>query len=175
LLISFLISLPAHAADVAFLEAHDQNGKILELEPGGRFFHVAIRVGDQWLHAHPKGGVRLVSDLSPYGDAMTILRDNSVADPQLARFMSWLGKPFDFAFSWSNSQATYCTRLVAELLDVPPQTMHYSSETWKMHAFRNDGAPGLSPDDLYRALWRRGYRPVKWKDLNCARRLEKAS
>src|SRR5690349_15065403 len=122
----FLILLPfrALAAEVAFLEER-LGGHLVQLEPNGRFFHVAIRYGDKWFHAHPHGGVTLIDDLDRYGDQIVVLRNDSVPGPTPAQVRRWLGKGFDTDFSWNNPYGTYCSRLVAEILGVPPQPMEF--------------------------------------------------
>jgi hypothetical protein len=171
MLLPFFISLQAYAADVAFFEVHDKSGKPFQLEPGGRFMHVAIRYGDLWLHAHPKGGVSLIRDITMYGDETVILRDSRRPDPSFSTFVSWLGKPFDYSYRWGNPASTYCSRIVAEVLGIEPLIMDFSSEHWKLHLGRNEGGLGLSPDDLYKIL-----REAGWLEVHdCERRLEKAS
>jgi hypothetical protein len=171
ILFALFISMQAYAVDVAFLEVHGKNGKPLQLEPGGRFMHVAIRYGGLWLQAHPQGGVNLVRDIEMYGDVIVILRDSRRPDPRLSAFVSWLGKPFDYSYRWDNPAATYCTRMVAEVLGIKPLMMEFSSEHWKLHRSPNAGGLGLSPDDLYKILREDGWTEVE----DCARRLEKVS
>jgi hypothetical protein len=170
----FLLSLRAHAVDVAFLEIHDRAGKPIQLEPGGRFMHVAIRVGNRWLQAHSQAGVELIEDLHEFGDRIVILRQPRIPEPSLYEYQEWLGKRFDFKYTWDDPQATYCTRLVADLLHVEAQVMEFKAEIWKKHIYRafSLGKPGLSPDDLFKILLGRGYRPVL---AECERRLEPAS
>jgi len=147
----------AFAAEVVFIEVH-QNGHPLVLEPGGRFFHVAIRYNGKWLQAHPRGGVTLVKDIRPYGDKFVVLRNTEIADPNPLPVFLWLGKPFDYTYAWDNPEATYCSRLVAELLGVPPQPMSFAAEIWKNHFHKPEGEPGLSPDKLYKELLKRGFK-----------------
>ncbi len=150
------LSLSAQAADVVFVEL-DHEGRRVELEPGGRFFHVAIRYKGRWLQAHPDGGVSLVNDIKPFGHRFTFLTS---ADPEPAKDFvdNWLGKPFDYSYSWVNPKANYCSRLVAQALGVPPQPMDFSAEVWKNHYVRPQGEAGISPDKLFAELKRRGYR-----------------
>lgn len=163
LLLTFL-SVPARSAEVAFIEVL-QDGKPVQLEPGGRFYHVAIRYQGQWLQAHPHGGVTLVKDIRPYGDRFLIMENSEVPEPGPAQVARWLGKPFDFSYTWDNPKATYCTRLVAELLGVPPQLMTFKSEHWKNHFHKAEGEPGLSPDKLFKELVRQRYKPSCEGDL----------
>ena len=156
--------IPAFSAQVVFIEV-DQNGQRIELEPGGRFFHVAIRYGEHWLQAHPHGGVSLVKDIKPYGHRFTYLNNPAVPDPAREYVQRWLGKPFDFTYRWDNPEGNYCTRLVAESLGIPPQPMNFSAAIWERHFVRPQGEPGLSPDKLYAALIARGFKPSCEGDL----------
>lgn len=140
------------AAEVAFLELHSADGRPVQLEPGGRFGHVAIRYRGQWLHAHPHCGVELTDSLEEYGDQVVVIKNEARPEPTDEQVLIWLGKPFDRTYRWDNPIATYCTRLVAELLGVKPTPMLFSSELWQNHFMRTVGTPGLSPDELYRAL-----------------------
>jgi len=157
-------AFPAFAAKVAFIEV-DHQGRRIELEPGGRFFHVAIRYKGFWLQAHPHGGVSLVKDIKPYGDRFTFLEKTDESEPAPEYVAKWLGKPFDYTYRWDHPAANYCTRLVAEALGVPPQPMDFSAAIWDRHFVRPQGEPGLSPDKLYVALLARGYRPTCEGDL----------
>jgi hypothetical protein len=115
----------------------------------------------------------LIDDIHEYGDKVVILRNPRVVEINPADFAHWLGKGFDFTYSWTNAHATYCARLIAELLVIPPQPMQFKAEIWNNHVYRDQavGEPGLSPDDIFRVLLSRGYRPVIY---DCERRLEKA-
>jgi len=166
-----LITVQAQAADVAFLEVHGNDGKPIQLEPGGRFVHVAIRHGRRWLHAHSHRGVELIDNLTDYGDDIVILQNPRIPDPPFQAFDSWVGKPFDFKYIWNNPLATYCTRLVAELLRVEPSVMTFDASAWKLHRYRAVGELGLSPDDLFEVLLERGFQPVD----KCEQLLEKAT
>jgi hypothetical protein len=160
-LILVAFALNAGAATVAFLELRDENGNTIQLEPGGRFGHVAIWLDGMWLHAHPERGVDLVFDIEEYGYDIEILVNNSWASPTWHQAYPWLGKPFDMQYRWNCLDATYCSRLVAELLGVPPRPMEFKSEIWARHTHRAVGELGLSPDELYKDLLLRGFRPRK--------------
>src|SRR6266404_5567871 len=149
--LNLYLGMNSHAAEVAFLEIHDRNGRPVQLEPGGRFMHVAIRIGDKWLHAHSRAGVELFDDLDEVGNRALILRNRSVPEPTWIDYQHWLGKSFDFRYSWTRPDATYCSRLVADLLGVAPLPMEFAAEIWKDHVYREEalGTKGLSPDDLF--------------------------
>lgn len=148
------------AAEVVFLEIHDREGKPIQLEPEGRFAHVAIRTGEKWLHAYPYEGVTLIDDFGDYGHAYMRMRNSSIPDPSPEKIKAWLGKPFDHLFLWDNPMATYCSRLVADLLDIAPRPMDFDSSYWRTVQGAPKGRLGLSPDELFVELWRRGFRPV---------------
>ena len=157
----------AHAAEIVFLVGH-QNGQVVQLEPDGQFFHVAIRYRGKWLHAHPHAGVELVDSVLPYGDGFMVMRHDGVPEPDAAAVAAWLGKSFDRTFRWDSTEATYCTRLVAELLGIPPRPMQFTSPMWEKFVGVSRGGLGLSPDELAEELFARGFRPVK----HCERALE---
>lgn len=157
ILAAWLMAFRASAVEVAFLEFHTDDGQVVELEPGGRYLHVAIRVGGQWLHAHTHQGVVLVDTLEPYGHRIIRLVNHTIPDPKPEMVATWLGKPFDRTYSWYNPEATYCTRLVADLLGISPQPMTFASRHWKNSSMIPVGQLGLSPDDLFWILRTRGF------------------
>lgn len=128
----------------------------MELEPGAKFAHVAVRYGEYWFHAHSHKGVDLIRDneLLEYGYQVTILHEPHLTDPTDHVVSQWLGKPFDFKYSWNRSDATYCTKLVVDALNLPirPRPMKFRSTVWKSHMHKSVGEPGLSPDELYEEL-----------------------
>lgn len=152
--LALLASRLAVAADVAFIEFRDSRGKPIVLETGGRFAHVAIRVGDQWLHAHPRGGVMLSKDLSGFGMVRQILRNPSVPEPSAEWVQSQLGLPYDFNYSWDASDRTYCSKLVGQYLGLPPHPMQFDAPIWRQlpGIEKHAGEPGLSPDGVWFAL-----------------------
>jgi len=153
-----LFSITTWPAEVVFIEAHDQ-GRLIQLEPNGRFYHVAIRYQNQWLHAHPHRGVDLVEDITPYGDKFLVLHNSAVPDPSPEFVAAWLGKPFDRGYHWNNPIATYCTRLIAEILGVAPRPMWFEAPHWARHQGSRRGEPGLSPDELFKELIGRNFFP----------------
>lgn len=154
-------SVSAYGATVAFLELRFADGKLVQLEPGGRFAHVAIKAGNKWLHAHTERGVDLVEDIRHYGADVVYLTNDSYPEPSEEYIRSWLGKPFDRAFRWYYKAANYCTRLVATWLGVQPRPMGFSAEAWKNMPSAPRGRVGLSPDELFEELIQRGFTPVK--------------
>ncbi len=148
----------AMAAEVVFIEAY-QDGKLIQLEPNGRFYHVAIRVGDKWVHAHPHRGVDVVDDLTIYGHKFYYLHNEAVPEPSKEWLAKWVGKPFDFFFRWGNPTATYCTRLIAEFFGIRPHPMQFKADHWAEKYGLARGELGLSPDDLYNELIERDFVP----------------
>jgi hypothetical protein len=155
-LLLLIICASAPAAQVAFLEVIE-DGKTVQLEPGGQFFHVAIRYKDKWLHAHTYHGVSLVESLDRYGDNAVVLTNSNVPDPSDELVAKLLGRKFDFSFRWNDPESTYCTKLVAEILGVPPRPMTFAAPIWQTLPHGNSGELGLSPDELFHDLVNRGY------------------
>lgn len=137
---------------IAFLETYDANGHLVQYEPGGRFSHSAIQfdeLGNQWLNAYPVEGVAIISleTLQHHGkiaDVVEIPVDLTMADVQ-----PYLGKPFDYWYSWSDD-AIYCSELIGKLLHVPTKPLHLNHEVWPKNYWKLEGTPGLSPDELWR-------------------------
>ncbi len=153
----FLLNISCEAAEVAFIEYHNPDGSRVELEPGGRFMHAAIRYKKSWLHAHSYRGVQLIRNPLQYGHVMVTLKHDQVPEPSWDAIRPWINKPFDFSYSPINEEATYCSRLIAELLGVPPQPMSFRADHWSKASNVHIGYMGWSPDDLYRALLERGF------------------
>ncbi len=147
-------SLPAWAKlSVAFLEMHSPSGQRLELEPGGRFAHVAISYRNGWLHAYPRVGVSWTNDLSGFGSVALVLENGELPDLTEDRVQMLIGLPYDTQMRWSSDSAFYCSELVGKLLSLEPAPMGFNSKAWKRTKLVNQaGEPGLSPDDVYRSL-----------------------
>lgn len=158
LLLLLYCGLSAHAAvSVAFFEFYSSQGELIQLEPGGRFFHVAVLTEEGWLHSHPQRGVELVKDLNHIGARRVILTNPqapSLTGPEIRPYM---GLPFDFSYEWEDLHSTYCSKLVGVLLKIEPLPMDFSAEHWKRSGLASTQRVGLSPDDIYRALRKRGF------------------
>lgn len=152
----FLLSAPVYAlydVEVGFIELKNWDGSIRLFEPDFRFAHVAAKVGDKWLHAHPLRGVEWVeqSELEKVG--RLALR----VTVSVARAMSWreieplIGRPYDKDFSWGD-EGFYCSELVAKLLHIPPEPMHFDPGLWTPPYLALEGRPGISPGGVFRAL-----------------------
>lgn len=148
---------------VIFFEGLSEAGSPIVLEPGGRFFHVAIQVDSLWLTAHPKLGTVLTDRIAGVGIPTLALESYGFARPGLRDIEKYVGKPFDFKFTWRDPNCTYCSRLIENVLvdlGVFPQSiarpMLYNSPFWDGKEV-NRGEPGVSPDGLYRALREQGF------------------
>lgn len=164
LLFSELQTNRALAAEVAFLEVRDQTGALVQLEPAGRFAHVAIRVRAHWLHAHPATGVELSDDLEHFGKVSLILTNSGLPDPDLELAQRLVGRPYDPGYEWNSEKHFYCSKLVAKLLGVSPMPMRFDAQIWSGRVPPAlSGQMGLSPDDLFRILLKTN----GWKPATC--------
>ncbi len=153
-LLSLFISLSAQARiTVAFLEVRDYNGKVVQLEPGGQFAHVAISYKDGWLHAHPVRGVEFIhrKTLERIGAIKVGISLPNAPEITEAIANKYLGKAYDSEFSWTDDKM-YCSELVAKILGFPPEPMYFDPKLWPPQYDALNGLPGISPDDLYERL-----------------------
>lgn len=155
-------SAPSWAAQVALFSVPQMDDRpTLELEPNGRFFHVALSYRGGWLHAHPTRGVEFVSSVSELGSHVEIWENPNVPDPKKRWVQRELRKPYDPLFRWEDRSTTYCSKLVGRFLKIPPTVMTFLGQFWRASA-RPEwarlphpvGALGLSPDEI--AHWLRG-------------------
>lgn len=146
---------------VAWLEIKDNSGTPVQLEPDFYYAHVAIAIGNRWLHAHPNHGVELVErkKLNTFGEIQEILASEDEDEDYLNQIQKFLGKPFDSEFDW-NDEKIYCAELVAKLLKVPPSPMHFDNKYWNPWYQKYEGQPGSSPSKLYYELKSRGYQNI---------------
>jgi hypothetical protein len=150
--------------EIAFLKKIDpKTGQYVRFQlHGPGFYHVAIKIGSQWLHAHPWGGVQLSDDLSLFGEVTVILVSEKIADIKKIEIEKYLNMQYDNAFNWGDKRY-YCSELVAILLDIKPRIMRFDMPTWN-HYFESLGMPqqpegvGISPDDLFEELKTNGFR-----------------
>ena len=149
--LSIFMALTFHFADakvqVAFIEWKQQDGTYLSLEPGGRLFHVAIQFEDRWLNATGYAGVHEVQNIHDLGQIYSVIELDR--DIPRGKFLAEFGKKFSTEDAWSNKASTYCSKMVAQILDIAPSPM-----TSKMGL-------GVSPDRLYRALKAMPHREIK--------------
>jgi hypothetical protein len=136
---------------IAFLELYDPNGNLVQYEPNGRFAHTALQfddIGDYWLNSYPGEGVAIISidQLRQHGKIAEIIEIPDHISLEIIR--PYLGKPFDFKYSWSDD-AFYCSELIGKILNVPTHPMHFNKQVWPTHYWKLDGTLGLSPDRLW--------------------------
>lgn len=141
------------AVDIAFLEIYKSDGTRLQLEPDGRFAHVAISFRGKWLHAAPQGGVQLSTqaEIERIGTITAIATLRAFSEPSVDFVRMNLGKPYDSSFDWSDD-AFYCSELVGKILNLAPMPMYFDPNLWPAEFQKYNGMPGLSPDGIYRLL-----------------------
>ena len=145
-----LTSFAPRAATVALLENYFE-GKRLELEPGGRFSHVALKVGDRYLHAHQAVGVELTDSLERFGVCIELFENPDVPEPTPEQVREALALRYHPRHEWAaHDGTTYSARLVGELLGIAPRPALYQTEIWT--GFRPGSVVGLSPDDIHRVI-----------------------
>jgi hypothetical protein len=157
-----LLLIPAFslaAIDIAFLEFRDNKGQLIQLEPKGRFAHIAISYKGQWLHSHPYQGVEIVTQdgLEKIGTIKAIITISKTHSLRKTEAEIFLGKPYDSKFSWSDDKI-YCSELVAKLLKIEPQPMKFETDFWSEHYKSLNGQLGISPDDIFLFLKEKGYK-----------------
>lgn len=138
---------------VAFIEMTDPRGRRVELEPGGRFAHVAVSTETGWLHAYPPGPVRIANEgeLKAMGKITIITLDRPALT--LRESHKFIGKAYDNTYSWSDDKI-YSSELVGKLLNIEPLAMDFSGDYWRGRRPAPEQEKGLSPDDIYRSLSR---------------------
>jgi len=161
---SLALSMSASAKTetrLAWMELKDLAGQVIQLEPGFQYSHVAIQVGELWLHADPKQGVVLndFNELKNLGEIKEVWASQEEDDSYLQNISFFIGKAFDSEFSWSDERI-YCAELVAKLLDIPPSPMHFDDKFWDPWFKKYEGLPGSSPSKLYSEAKQRGYHRI---------------
>jgi len=158
----FWAVLPAFAGiqeqgQVLFLEVQNPKGGVVQLEPGFPYAHVMISLGGKWLHSHPQTGVKQLeeSEISQFGipkEAFPVLLP-AEAEQKLRQ---WLHRPYDSSFHWGDARF-YCSELVAKLLGLAPQPMHFDPALWPPSYQSLEGQPGISPGKIYEHLKTEGF------------------
>jgi|GEM_PF-1002430 len=155
ILVSFVLASPTLASTkIAFLEVYE-HGKLVQYEPGSRFGHSAMQIGNAknnlWLQSYPDEGVKLITwrELNSRGKVAAILE--IPVDVTEAQIKPFIGKPFDFDYTWSDD-AFYCSELLGKILQIPPEPMHFNHAVWPKWYWSKEGTPGLSPDGIYQYL-----------------------
>lgn len=139
---------------VAFFEHPQVTASPSELEPNGRYHHVAISVGRQWLHAHPWRGVELVDQIGQIGQLSKLihLHGQPAVQPEEVRHL--IGRPYNLLAPWHSDESYNCSKLVGQLLGITPRPMTFSGAAWRGIRNLPRGELGLSPDDIHRWLTR---------------------
>jgi hypothetical protein len=149
--------------EVRFIGLRDAHGRLVQLEPGGRFGHIAVGVGEKWLHVHPYRGVELVdrATVEKVGCMVSSIVVENLGEPDFLTLQAWLGLPYDREFSWKSEDAMYCSELVGKVLALEPEPMTFDPRLWPPQFQKFDGELGLSPDDIYRLLVEKGHRATE--------------
>jgi len=158
--ICLLFSVGAYSRNpeqVLFLEVKNSQGEIVQLEPDFPYAHVLISVEGQWAHSHPKTGVQRIgnSQIKQFGEPREMFE---VELPHEApkKITDWLGLPYDMSFQWTNDKF-YCSELVAKILQMDPEPMHFDPQLWPPSFQEFEGLPGVSPGKIYRYLKAKGF------------------
>lgn len=117
--------------------------------PWGKYYHTALFTNKFWIHAWPMKGVVIVEDIQKVGHIGIILESpkNFVVSDQAIKRQ--LGKAFDGTYDWYSKDQTHCTKLIADLLGIPPR--------------KKPEPPyiGLTPEELFQELIKRNWKPIK--------------
>lgn len=138
---------------VVFLEVKNSQGQKVVLEPDFPYAHVAVSLdGINFFHSYPQTGViqSSIDDLALFGTP----KESLPAEPSeeiSETLKKWLGKPYDSSFSWGNERF-YCSELVAKVLGIPPEPMHFDSGLWPPSFQDLEGKPGISPGKIYQKI-----------------------
>lgn len=129
----------AGAGELIFFESKKWDGSPRVFEPGGRFTHVGILVGEEFYHAHPVRGVEKVplNTVRDLGVITSKMRLN-LSESEEERLKSYIGLPYDNDWVWDESQGRlYCSEYVAKVFKIRPITMI------------TKGGFGISPDEIF--------------------------
>ncbi len=159
-LLSLLTTL-ANAVDIAFFIRTRPDGTLEVYEEGTQFSHVAIRVGDQWLEAHPYYGVHLTQNNSNMGTISRIYSDHTIPEPNQDFLDKVLGKKYFLFADWYDPEVFNCTKLVAMYLDIEPNPMSFDPLIWGNRFHEYLGKPGLSLLEVESELQERSFKPVE--------------
>ncbi len=147
---SICLSVQANVS-IALLEIYTKDGKLVQYEVGGRFYHSAIWVDGGWLQSYPPEGVSVISwqQLQEKGKVAVILDLPKMRSITLDDYKKYLSKKFDFYYQW-NDDLIYCSELIAKILNIQTVPMKLNHQVWPKSYWVLDGQPGVSPDELYR-------------------------
>jgi hypothetical protein len=156
-LLLFLSQVCGATVSVAFFRMYTPTDQVIQLEPGGQFFHVAIQLADgKWVHSHPYKGVEIVSRLDMIGVPTVVLTKEQWPSVSEEQVKPYLGLPFDFTYNWTDAHSSYCAKLIGNLLHLEPLAMSFAGEYWQGREHLQSGV-GLSPDDIYAILKAMGF------------------
>jgi hypothetical protein len=145
-----LFSLSVRATvTVAFFRFYDQAGQLIVLTPDGPFAHVAILTDVGWLHSSPANGVELLDNLEKIGEDYIIIKNKELPDVKYEDIKKYLGLKYDRSFTWENSNSSYCSKLIANILNIQPKPMSFEAKAWKGSVQSQKGKLGLSPNDIF--------------------------
>jgi len=151
---------------VAFFISYDHHNNLIELVPGGRFYHAAIQIDGHWYHSSPTNGVERVRSLvrlSEEGLFVVNVLESRVHELSFSDIKPYLGQPFDYLYDWDAEDKTDCTKFIAKLVDILPTPTSFAGAHWTVDYGFKAGGEGLSPDELYRRLREIGFSSIKDK------------
>ncbi|MCB0357375.1 MAG: hypothetical protein KDD40_10225 [Bdellovibrionales bacterium] len=152
LLAELAVAKPAQKVRVAFLVFHDHKGKIVQLEPQGRFGHVAISYKNGWVHSYRGRRVEWVEDLSRFGHVALIVDVEQVPENIEDNLIEQFGKPYSLESEWEDPNATHCAKLVGQVLELAAKPTNWSTSFWQFNPLKKYPRRSLSPDDIYEYL-----------------------
>jgi hypothetical protein len=169
-IISFLciIVIPQFSSaeiEIVFFQHRDTNGNILSPETNGRFYHSAIKTDKGWLQAAPYSGVIIEKNLNKMTSKIAvIIKNDKLPVLTVKDYGPYLEIPFDFEYRWENPNQTYCSKLIANLLNIQPLPIKNSKVFSQTNKITINDTIGLSPDDLYNILTTSGGFDIQeWK------------
>jgi len=143
--------------EIIFLEVKNAAGNPVHLEADFPYAHLVLVTEQGFLHAHPRTGVvwSLLDKLSEFG----VIGERVAIPPKSLSWEkvgAWEGLPYDAHFSW-NDDKFYCAELIAKLLKMAPEPMHFAPALWPPSFLALEGLPGISPGKVYRNLLEQGF------------------
>jgi hypothetical protein len=169
LLITSILFFSGHqlsaAVEVAFFQYINKDGKVMSFEKDGIFYHSAIKTKDGWLSSSVFG-VHLYQSVNAVSSNLAaIITLPHLDDLSTSVYIKYLNLPFDRSFKWDDPNSTYCSKLVANLLNIDPLPMSNSTAKTDVGEVHFDDTVGISPDDLFRIINEKNSSSIltKWK------------